>query len=85
MSQTNIQIDPLTTNCLLKKLGLAIEEIKIVRSINSIYEQVSVSEEVSTSKTKAAQLESGRHRYLKSELRFLNKRLKSVRDKAGKS
>ena len=29
-----------------------------------------------------AQLESGRRRYLISELRFLNKRLQSVREKA---
>jgi hypothetical protein len=43
MSQTNIHIDPLTTTCVLKNLGLAIEEIKLVRSINSIYEQVSAS------------------------------------------
>jgi hypothetical protein len=84
MSQINIQIDPLTTNCVLKNLGLAIDEIKLVRSINSIYEQVSASEEVSSNK-KAAELESGRHRYLISELRFLNKRLKSVRAKADNS
>jgi hypothetical protein len=84
MSQTIIQIDPLTTNCVLKNLGLAIEEVKLVRSINSIYEQVGSSEEVSSS-NKANQLESGRHRYLKSELRFLNKRLKSVREKASNS
>ena len=31
MSQTNIQIDPLTTSCVLKYLGLAIDEIKLVR------------------------------------------------------
>jgi len=80
MSQTIIQIDPLTTTCVLKNLGLAIDEIKLVRSINSIYEQVSASEEVSTSN--AAHLESGRHRYLISELRFLNKRLTSLRAKA---
>ena len=80
MSQTNIHIDPLTTSCVLKNLGLAIEEIKLIRSINSIYEQVSASEEVSTSKAK--HLASGRHRYLISELRFLNKRLESLRAKA---
>ncbi len=80
MSQTIIQIDPLTTTCVLKNLGLAIDEIKLVRSINSIYEQVSASEEVSASK--AAHLESGRHRYLISELRFLNKRLASLRARA---
>ena len=80
MNQTIIQIDPLTTTCVLKNLGLAIDEIKLVRSINSIYEQVGASEEISTSK--AEHLESGRHRYLISELRFLNKRLESLRAKA---
>lgn len=80
MSQTIIQIDPLTTTCVLKNLGLAIDEIKLVRSINSIYEQVGASDEVSSST--AAQLESGRHRYLISELRFLNKRLVAIRKKA---
>ncbi len=83
MSQTNIQIDPLSTNYVLKNIGLAIDEIKLVRSINSIYEQVSASTEVGASK--AEQLESGRHRYLKTELRFLNKRLQSVREKADNS
>ncbi len=74
MSQTIIHIDPLTTNCVLKYLGLAIDEIKLVRSINSLSQQVSMSG--------ARQLESGRRRYLVSELRFLNKRLRSVREKA---
>jgi len=74
MSQTNIHIDPLTTTCVLRYLGLAIDEIKLVRSINSLTEQVRLNP--------ASQLESGRKRYLISELRFLNKRLKSVREKA---
>ena len=74
MSQINIHIDPLTTRCVLKYIGLAIDEIKLIRSINSLSEQVRMSN--------ASQLESGRQRYLISELRFLNKRLKSVREKA---
>ena len=74
MSQTNIHIDPLSTSCVLKYLGLAIDEIKIVRSINNINEQVMINS--------AASLESGRKRYLISELRFLNKRLRSIREKA---
>ena len=74
MSQVNIHIDPLTTSCVLKHLGLAIDEIKLVRSINSISEQVNM--------TGIRQLESGRRRYLISELRFLQKRLSSVREKA---
>lgn len=74
MSQTNIHIDPLTTRCVLKYIGLAIDEIKLVRSINSLSEQVNINS--------AANLESGRKKYLVSELRFLEKRLKSVREKA---
>ena len=74
MGQVNIHIDPLTTRKVLKQIGLAIDEIKLVRSINSLNEQVRMAN--------ADQLESGRRRYLVSELRFLNKRLQSVRDKA---
>ena len=74
MSPTSISIDPLTTGCILKKMSLAIDEIKLVRSINSITEQVESKG--------AAQLESGHLYYLVSELRFLNKRLQAVREKA---
>lgn len=74
MSQTSIHIDPLTTSCVLKYLGLAIDEIKLVRSIDSLTEQVRMSN--------AMRLEPSRKRYLISELRFLNKRLRSVREKA---
>ena len=74
MSQTNIHIDPLTTDCVLKYLGLAIDEIKLVRSIDNLTEQVRMSN--------AQQLDPGRKRYLISELRFLNNRLRSVREKA---
>ncbi len=74
MSQTSISIDPLSTVCVLKNMRLAIDEIKLVRSINSISEQVEAKD--------AAQLESGRRHYLISELRFLNKRLQVVREKA---
>jgi hypothetical protein len=74
MSQTSISIDPLTTVCVLKNMSLAIDEIKLVRSIISISEQFESKD--------AAQLESGRRHYLISELRFLNKRLQAVREKA---
>lgn len=74
MSQTNIHIDPLTTSCVLKYLGLAIDEIKLVRSIDSLNEQVRMSN--------AQLIEPSRKRYLISELRFLNKRLRAVREKA---
>jgi hypothetical protein len=75
MSQTNIRIDPLSTSCVLKNLGLAIDEIKLVRSIDSLSEQVRISDD--------QRLDPGRRRYLISELRFLNKRLRAVREKAG--
>jgi hypothetical protein len=74
MSQVINCIDPLTTDCVLKNLSLAIDEVKLVRTINSINEQIAAGD--------AAQLESGRRRYLMSELRFLNKRLQMVREKA---
>ena len=74
MSQTNIQIDPLSTSCVLKYLGLAIDEIKLVRSIDSLTEQVRMSNSM--------QVDPHRKRYLVSELRFLNKRLHAVREKA---
>ncbi len=74
MSQTNIHIDPLSTSCVLKYLGLAIDEIKLVRSINNLTEQVRMSNQ--------ARIEPARKHYLVSELRFLNKRLRSVREKA---
>ena len=74
MGQVNIHINPLSTRRVLKQIGLAIDEIKLVRSINSLSQQVDT--------TNASQLESGRKRYLVSELRFLNKRLQSVRERA---
>ena len=74
MSQTVIHIDPLSTQCVLKYMSLAIDEIKLVRSINSLSEQVRMSHSLA--------VDPGRKRYLISELRFLNKRLKSVREKA---
>ena len=74
MSQINIHIDPLSTNCVLRYLGLAIDEIKLVRSIDSLREQVLACERMN--------LDIGRRRYLVSELQFLNKRLDSLREKA---
>ena len=74
MSQTNIQIDPLTTRCVLKNIGLAIEEIKLVRSINSLNDQLRLGNGV--------ELDPGRRRYLVSELRFLRHRLTVLREKA---
>ena len=74
MSQINIHIDPLSTNCVLKYLGLAIDEIKLIRSIRSLTEQVIACDEM--------KFDIGRRRYLVSELQFLNKRLDTLREKA---
>ena len=74
MNQSINCIDPLTTDCVLKNLSLAIDEIKLLRSINSINEQITVGD--------AAQLEAERRPYLLSELRFLSKRLQMVRERA---
>ncbi len=74
MSQTVIQIDPMTTSAVLKNLSLAIDEIKLVRSIDALNEQVKQAQEM--------QPLLSRKRYLDSEMRFLNKRLKAVREKA---
>ena len=74
MDQAINCIDPLTTDCVLKNLSLAIDEVKLVRSINSINEQIAFAD--------AAQLEQERRPYLLSELRFLSKRLQTVRERA---
>ena len=74
MGQTNIRIDPLSTSCVLKQLGLAIDEIKLVRSIDSLSEQMQLH--------RGYELDSGRRKYLVSEIRFLNKRLNTLREKA---
>mgnify|MGYP000948348085 CR=1 FL=1 len=74
MNQSINCIDPSTTDYVLKHLSLAIDEIKLVRSINSINEQIAIGE--------AAQLEQERRPYLLSELRFLIKRLQVVRERA---
>ncbi len=74
MSQTVIQIDPMTTPAVLKNLSLAIDEIKLVRSIDALNEQVKQAQEM--------ELKLCRKRYLDSEIRFLKKRLKAVREKA---
>jgi hypothetical protein len=72
MSQVNIHIDPLSTNCVLKYLGMAIDEIKLLRSIDSLSEQVRMS--------RSLEFEAGRHRYLVSELQILNSQLRSLRE-----
>lgn len=74
MKQVNIHIDPLSTDSVLRQMGLAIDEIKLVRSIHSLYAQMQMSESMN--------IAADRRHYLNSELRFLNKRLESLREKA---
>jgi hypothetical protein len=73
MSQTITQIDPVSTDGVLKYMRLAIDEIKLLRSIDSLTEQVRLSHSL--------EFDPGRKRYLLSELRFLNKRLESLRER----
>jgi hypothetical protein len=73
MTMSN-HINPLSTQCVLKFMGLAIDEIKLIRSIDLIFEQMK--------NTNAEHFSSGRTLYLVTELRYLTKRLRSVRDKA---
>ncbi len=77
MSQTITHIDPLSTHCVLKHMGLMIDEIKLVRSIINLNEQMRMD--------RVTRLESERKRYLVSELRFQNQRLLSLREKANES
>lgn len=74
MAQMNIHIDPLTTRGVLKCLGHAIDEIRLVRSIDSLNEQAQLAAE--------AQIDPERERYLIIEIRNLNNRLKTLREKA---
>ena len=74
MSQTAIQIDPVSTSSVLKNMRLAIDEIKLLRSIDTLKEQVRLSHSID--------FDPGRKRYLISELRFLNRRLQTLREKA---
>lgn len=73
MSQTITQIDPVSTDGVLRYMSLAIDEIKLLRSIDSLTEQVRLSHSL--------EFDPGRKRYLISELRFLNKRLQSLRER----
>ena len=74
MSQTITQIDPLSTDGVLKYMRFAIDEIKLLRSIDSLTQQVKLSQTL--------EFDPNRKRYLISELRFLNKRLQSLRERA---
>jgi len=74
MAQTNIHIDPLTTRGMLKCLGYAIDEIKLVRSIHKMNEQAQLGV--------GAQIDPRRKRYLITEMRTQINRLETLREKA---
>lgn len=74
MAQTNIHIDPVSTRSMLKSLGYAIDEVKLVRSINELSEQSRLAG--------GARIDPGRQRYLVNEIRTLNNRLETLREKA---
>ena len=74
MAHTNHHIDPLSTRSTLKSLGYAIDEIKLVRSIHRLSEQARLGAGV--------QIDPGRQRYLVTEIRSLNDRLETLREKA---
>jgi len=74
MAQVNTQIDPLSTNVVLAHLGLAIDEIKLLRSIDDLKEQLRLSDTL--------RIDIDRRHYLVAELRYLNKRLMALRQQA---
>lgn len=74
MAQTNIHIDPVGTRSMLRSLGYAIDEVKLVRSINELNEQTRLAT--------GARIDPGRQRYLADEIRTLNSRLATLREKA---
>ncbi len=74
MAQVNPQIDPLSTNVVLTHLGLAIDEIKLLRSIDQLKEQLRLSDSM--------RIDIDRRHFLVAELRYLNKRLILLREQA---
>jgi hypothetical protein len=74
MTTVNIHIDPLTTQGVLAHLGQAIDEIKLLRAIDCLKQQLYTGE--------AVQIDFGRRRYLVAELRYLNLQLESLRKQA---
>ena len=74
MAQTNIHIDPVSTRSMLRSLSYAIDEVKLVRSINELSEQSRLAS--------GARIDPGRQRYLFNEIRTLNSRLETLREKA---
>jgi len=74
MAQVNTHIDPLSTSVVLAHLGLAIDEIKLLRSIDQLKEQLRLSD--------ALRIDTDRRRFLVAELRYLDRRLMALRQQA---
>jgi len=74
MVQVNPHIDPLSTNLVLANLALAIDEIKLLRAIDHLKEQLRLSDSL--------RINIERRHYLVAELRYLSKRLDSLRRQA---
>lgn len=74
MGQLQTYIDPNTTSLILNELGLAIEETKIVKSIDSLTNLLRHIED--------AGMRSTRIQFLKNEIELLNIRLNTVREQA---
>ena len=74
MTTVNIHIDPLTTHGVLAQLGQAIEEIKLLRAIDCLKQQLYSGDDV--------KLDFGRRRYLVAELHHLNQQLQALREQA---
>ncbi len=74
MGHLQTLIDPNSTSQLLNDLGLAIDETKIVKAINSLSKQLNNIE--------ASSGKSTRTQYLNSEIESLKLQLNSVRDQA---
>ena len=74
MAQVNTHINPLSTSVVLANLALAIDEIKLLRAIDHLKEQLRLSDSL--------RIDIERRHYLVAELRFLNKRLASLRQQA---
>jgi len=71
MAQVNTHIDPRSTSGVLANLSLAIDEIKLLRSIDRLKEQLRLADTLL--------IDADRRHYLVAEMRILNKRLMTLR------
>jgi hypothetical protein len=75
MKHRHSHIDPNTTGRLLKNFKLAIDETKLIRNIDSLYERLR--------KVKYMFGQAERARLIKKEIRFLESKLTHIRKQAG--